>query len=199
MRIDIFRRRDGSLAMEGLFALPFVAIIILLVRFLFEGAMTRHEVAVITRGSAVAAAAADSSTPLTCRHDSPFIERAGVEKDFLVFCLTRDGEQGLSEEEPIIDALEEAASAWPELVEPFESESPFNDYRAFGNGSTSFNNPPFLQNQGSVGNDSEYLSPSLEVFDQSGDPWRSGHDEVIVEELGDDTMQLFPTLFPAAD
>ena len=57
MRINLLRRREGSMAIEGLFTLPFVAVLILLTRFLFEGAMTRHEVSVHTRGSAVSAAA----------------------------------------------------------------------------------------------------------------------------------------------
>ena len=197
MRIDIFRRRNGSLALEGLFTLPFVAVLILLTRFLFEGAMTRHEVSVHTRGSAVAAAAADSILPLFCRHDSSFIERDGVNKSFFVFCLTRDGEEGLDQEQGLIEALREGAEDWPELISSFEDEGPFNDYRAFGNGSTSFDSPPFLAQQGVIGNDSEYLSPSLEVFDHGEEVWAEGHDAVIWEELGSDVQQLFPNLFPS--
>ena len=200
MRIETLfrlRRRDGSLAIEGLFTLPFVAVIILLVRFVFEGAMTRHEVSVHTRGSAVAAGAADSTLPTHCRHDSSFNLRDGVSKSFQVFCQTRDGEDGLRQERPLVEALREGTDGWTELVAAFEDEAPFNDYRARGDGSTRFDSPPFLGQQGTIANESAYLSPSLQVFDQSEAPWASGHDAVIWEELGDGPQQLFPNLFPS--
>jgi hypothetical protein len=191
------RRRDGSLAIEGLFTLPVVAVVILLVRFVFEGAMTRHEVSVHTRGSAVAAGAADSTLPAVCRHDSAFITRDGVSKSFRVACDTRDAEAGLRRERPIIEALRRGAGDWPELVDPFEDAMPVHDYRAVGAGATRFDSPPFLTRQGTIATDAAYLSPSLQVFDHSGDPWRSGHDAVIEEELGDGPHRLFPNLFPS--
>jgi hypothetical protein len=197
MRIDIGRRRQGSLAMEALLTLPIAVAIILLVRFLFEGAMTRHEVAVHARGSAVSAAAADSVLPIFCRHDSSFITRSGVSKDFLVFCSARDGETGLDEEKPIMEALKDGASAWPGILRDLEDEGPFNDYRSRGQGSTRFASPPFLANQGMIENDAAYLSPSLKVFDHSDDPWRAAHDGAVWDELGSKTSKLFPNLFPA--
>ena len=200
MRIEAMvrpRRRDGSLAIEGLFTLPVVAVVILLVRFVFEGAMTRHEVSVHTRGSAVAAGAADSALPTVCRHDGAFTARDGVSKSFRVACDTRDAEAGLRRERPIIEALREGAGDWPELVAPFEDAMPVRDYRAVGAGATRFDSPPFLTQQGTIDSDAAYLSPSLQVFDQSREPWRSGHDAVIREELGDGPQRLFPNLFPS--
>jgi hypothetical protein len=200
MRIEsVFRlrRRDGSLAIEALFTLPFAAVILLLVRFVFEGAMTRHEVSVHTRSSAVSAAVSDSAGPLACRHDGPFVTRAGVTKSVDVQCRTRDGEQGLGAERPILDALARATDGWRDLVSPFEGEAPFDDYLARGDGATAFDNPPFLSQQGEIASDSVYLSPSLEVFDQGDDPWKSGHDAVVWDELGGKTQKLFPNLFPS--
>jgi hypothetical protein len=197
MRIDIRRRRKGSLAIEALFILPVAVVVILLVRFLFEGAMTRHEVAVHARGSAVAAAAADSILPTHCRHDSSFITRTSVSKDFLVFCNRRDGETGLGQEKPIMEALKDGASAWPGILRDLENEGPFNDYQSAGQGSTSFNSPPFLGNQGVISNDAAYLSPSLKAFDHSDDPWKAAHEDAIWDELGGKTSKLFPNLFPA--
>ena len=196
MRIKFDRRRRGSLGMEALMILPFAIIMILLGRFIFESAMTRHEVAVHVRGSAVSAAAAGSI--VFCRHESSFIERTDVEKSKLVGCLPRDGERGLQQERKILDEMEQRASAWREIMRDIRGEGPFNDYRAAGSGSTSFQNPEFLENQGTVRNFSQHMVTTDEVFDHGDDPWDPAHDPVVWDELRKEgTYRLFPRLFPS--
>ena len=69
---------------------------------------------------AVAAAAADSTLPTHCRHDSSFILRDGVSKSFQVFCQARDGEEGLRQERPLAEALRAGTvRAWLERAEAF--------------------------------------------------------------------------------
>ncbi len=196
MRIDLDKRRRGSLGMEALMILPFAIIMILLGRFIFESAMTRHEVAVHVRGSAVAAAAAE--TIVNCRHESSFIERNDVEKSKLVGCLPRDGERGLQQEKKIMRAMEDSASAWRQIMRDIRGEGPFNDYRSAGAGSTAFKDPEFLENKGTVHNFSQHMVTTDEVFDHGGKPWDPAHDPVVWDELRKKgSYRLFPRLFPS--
>lgn len=201
MRINLFHRRRGSLGLEAVAIIPFAIMMILLSRFILEAMLTRHEVAVYTRGSTSSAAASKSTSPLDCTFDTTaFGARAGVTQSASVSCTTRDGERGLSSEQPFFDALRDGASAWTEILRDVDNGDPINDILGQGEGSMAFERPDFLSNRGTQGTEKAYLVPQDELWGHADDPWKAAHDPVIWDELSQQpTHELFPNVFPSRD
>lgn len=199
MRINLTKRRRGSLALEAVAIVPFVVMVILLSRFILEATLTRHEVAVFTRGSVASAASAKSASPLSCTFDkAAFSGRTGVTQSASVICTQRDGERGLSREKPFFRALRDGASAWADIVRDVEQTDPIHDMMGRGNGSLTFTRPDFLSQRGSPASAKVFLLPQDVLWDHEKSPWKEGHDQVIWQELDNGkTNKLFPNVFPS--
>jgi hypothetical protein len=197
------RTRRGSLGLEVVLIIPFAVMFILLGRFVLEAVLTRHEVAVFTRGSAVRAAQAAEETLLwlACTHDrEPFTSRAGISQSVKVDCRLRDGERGLQRERPFFRTMRNAAGAWPDILRDVDPGGPIRDVLSEGTGSMQFDRPPFLATRGSQDTEQRFMLPQDDVWDHGESPWSAGYDPVIWDELSrHGTYRLFPNLFPARD
>lgn len=199
MRIDLFRRRKGSLGLEAVAIVPFAIMMILLSRFILEAMLTRHEVAIYTRGSTASAAAAKSTSPASCGFDkTAFTSRPGVTQSATISCKMQDGEAGLRKERPYFEALRDGASPWPEILRDVDKGDPINDILGNGNGNMAFDRPAFLEKRGSEESKQVYLLPQDELWDHNDEPWKAAHDPVNWDELSKkNTYKLFPRVFPS--
>ena len=202
MRIDLLgRRRRGSLAMEGLMILPVVMVAILLGRYVLEGAMTRQEVGVYTRGSTASAAAAETFGPADCMFDrTPFGEREGVDLTTEVACTNRNSEAGLRSAPGFWDALEDGARPFGrhgDLLRDVHPGGPPADVAGRGQGSMQFLRPDFLAMQSGAATQAAHLRPGPELYTHRAAPLRAGHDPAIWQALRrEGVWRLFPEVFP---
>jgi len=199
MRINLFRRRKGSLGLEAVAIVPFAIMMILLSRFILEAMLTRHEVAIYTRGSTASAAAAKTTSSMNCDFDkTAFTSRSGVTQSATISCKMQDGEAGLQKVDPFFDALQDGAAAWPEILRDVDQGDPINDILGNGNGSMAFDRPAFLETRDSGASKQAYLLPQDELWDHNDDPWKAAHDPVDWDELSKkNTYKLFPRVFPS--
>lgn len=197
MRIDLGTRRRGSLALEAVMIIPMALVIIFLARFVMEGMLTRHEISVHARVSAVALAT-ESGNATGCETDAlNATSGAGVQLDGSATTCTQTAERGLRSEQPFFDALEDGASAWTDLARHVDDGRPTLDVVANATGSMEFDNPPFLSNAGEIDSGQSFMLPKNDLWPDD-DRWENGHDRVIWDELAqENTTRLFPNLFPA--
>lgn len=201
MFIRLNKRRRGSLGMEAVAIVPFAIIMILLSRFILEAMLTRHEVAVYTRGSTASAAISSFPVLISCTFDkTPFTARTNVTQTASVSCRERDGEKGLSQEKPFFTAIKDAASAWPGILRDVDRTDAVMDMTGEGSGSMAFQRPDFLSTRGDQSSTRNYQTPMDELFDHSDDPYTAAHDPAIWDELSQkNTYKLFPNVFPSKD
>lgn len=197
MRISFGKRRKGSLAIEAVMIIPLALIIVFLARFVMEGMLTRHEVAVYARGSAINVAYS-TVTVAGCTHDSGgFVTGAGVNRTGSANCKTVDAERGLQSESPVFEALRQGASAWTGLADHMDDGSRTEDVVATATGSMSFDNPPFLASAGQNDTEQVFKHPQNDLW-ADDERWRTGHDQVIWRELQRGPVHdLFPNVFPS--
>lgn len=191
------RIRRGSVTVEGLMVLPVVLVMLLLGRFLLEAALNRQETAVYARGAATSAAAAVRLSSCRFSQDA-FAGRASVEQTGNVRCDRRDAERDLRREEPIWDALEDAADPWPEILRDVRPRSGPRDIVATADVTMTLTAPNFLAQQAPVLAEERHLAPDRVYWGHSEGDLAEGHDRVIWEELcREATWQLFPNVFPS--
>lgn len=190
-------KRRGSVTIEGMMILPIALTLVLMGRFLLEASLNRQETAVYARGSATNAAVSTRIT--SCRfEDQAFENRAAVEQSGGAYCTRRDAERGLSAEEPIWDAMEEAANPWDEILRDVRPRSGPRDIVATADVTMTMNAPSFLEQQNPVASQEQHLAPERRYWSHLEDHYAEGHDEVIWEELcREATWQLFPNVFPS--
>lgn len=199
MRINLFKRRRGSLGMEAVAIVPFAVIMILMSRFILEAMLTRQEVAVYTRGSTVSAAHSDKPADMSCEFDeTPFSSRTNVSQTASVDCAERDGERGLQSAPEFFEAMRNGARPWPGILRDVDRKEPIMDMKGDGDGSMTFDRPDFLSTRGGQGSTNSFMSPQDELFDHSDDPYTAAHDPVVWAELNkSQTYKLFPDVFPS--
>lgn len=191
------RTRRGSVTIEGVMIIPVALVLLLMGRFLLEASLNRQETAVYARGSATAAAVAVRTS--ACRFDEDaFTGRPSVEQTGSVRCNRRDAERGLSQEEPIWDALDEAAEAWPEILRDVRPRTGPRDIVSTAEYTMTLTAPAYLADQAPVLAEQSHLAPERVYWDHGEDDLDEGHDRVIWEELcREATWQLFPNVFPS--
>lgn len=197
MRINLGTRRRGSLAIEAVMIIPIALIIIFLARFVMEGMLTRHDIAVHARVSAVKLATT-SGNATGCATDAMTASGgAGVQREGEATACTQTAERGLRAEQPFFEALENGASAWTEMARHVDDGRPTLDVVSDASGSMQFDNPPFLANAGEIDSGQRFMLPKHDLWPDD-DRWANGHDRVIWDELAqENTTRLFPNLFPA--
>lgn len=200
MRIDLFRRRRGSLSLEAVMLIPVAMIVILTSRYIAEGMLTRQDVAVYTRASTMNAATSSLPRLLACTGDRSQIgQKPGVAQTVGATCASRSAERGLRQERPFFDALREGARPSPRILRDIDRNQRITDVQGNGTGSFLLQKPQFLTQQGAVTSRQVYLTPEMKFFDHRTRPYSNGHDRAIWQELSQHgTAQLFPRVFPAA-
>lgn len=193
------RTRRGSVTIEGLMILPIALIVILLGRFLLEASLNRQETAVYARGSAINAAVLWERSLLGCRFDEQdFTGRPSVAQSGSARCERRDAEQELSREQPIWDALDEAADPWSEILRDVRPRTGPRDVIATTDVTLTMTAPTFLAEQAPVEAQERHLAPERRYWGHSEGDFAEGHDRVIWDELcREATWQLFPNIFPS--
>ena len=190
-------RRRGSVTIEGLMVLPVALVVILLGRLVLEASLHRQETAVYARGAATNAAVV-ARTSACDFDDEVFQGRASVEQTGSASCTRRDAERGLSREEPIWDALEEAANPWDEILRDVRPRSGPRDMIATADFSLTMTAPQFLSDQAPTAARDRHIAPERRYWDHREGDFGEGHDRVIWEELcREATWQLFPNVFPS--
>lgn len=199
MRIDLTRRRRGSLSLEAVLIVPFAIIVMLTARYVVEGMLTRQQVAVFTRASAVGAASSTLPRLVSCTADrTPFGAKSGVSASATVTCAGYRAEQGLSREKPFFRALRDGARAWPQILRDVDRKEPVNDVKGDGSGTFLLSKPSFLQKEGAVTLSQTYISPEPKFWDHGTKPYDAAHDKVIWQALRQrNTYKLFPNVFPS--
>jgi len=191
------RIRRGSVTIEGLMVLPVAVVVILLGRLVLEASLHRQETAVYARGSATSAAIVARTS--ACRfEDEAFEGRASVEQTGSARCTRRDAERELSREEPIWDALEDAANPWDEILRDVRPTTGPRDMIATAEFTLTMTAPAFLADQAPTLAEERHLAPERRYWGHREDDYAEGHDRVIWEELcREATWQLFPNVFPS--
>ncbi|MEL6953203.1 MAG: hypothetical protein AAFN09_01035 [Pseudomonadota bacterium] len=195
MRIN--RRRRGSVTVEGLMILPVALVVILMGRFLLEASLNRQETSVYARGAAISAAIAGRSS--ACRfEDHPFEGRASVDQSANVRCSRRNAERGLSAEDPIWDALEDAAAPWDEILRDVRPSTGPRDMISTAEVTMTMTAPAYLADQAPALAEEQHLAPERRYWGHGEDDYAEGHDRVIWEELCTEaSWQMFPNVFPS--
>ncbi|WP_347313413.1 hypothetical protein [Defluviimonas sp. SAOS-178_SWC] len=199
MRIDLIRRRRGSLSLEAVMIVPFAIVVMLTARYIVEGMLTRQEVAVFTRASTVSAASSTLPRIVACDADrTPFGAKPGVSASASVSCSSYRAEQGLKREKPFFRALRDGARPWPQILRDVDRKEPVNDVKGSGSGRFLLSQPDFLRKQGAVTSRQTYLTPEPEFWDHGTKPYTAAHDPVIWQALRQrNTYKLFPNVFPS--
>ena len=198
-RPALARRRRGSLGLETLLVLPVAVVIILLARFILDSMLTRHDVAVYTRGGVVTAAALDRTDPVTCNQFGRTLDdREGVDRTAVASCADREAEGGLSSQQPFFRALRDGASAWPDILRDIDPRRAEQDIRASAIGTVTFTRPPFSETGTPEATRDVQLRPRQDFWDHDEARLANGHDAVVWQELSrKGTYRLFPDVFPA--
>lgn len=201
MRIDLFRRRRGSLGMEAMMILPAAIVVILLARLILEGMLVRQEVAVFTRSATATAAQAESTLPIHCTADrDPFSERPAVTQNALIACRERPAEGGLQTQRTFWEAIRNGANPWSRILRDIDVDEDLNDMQGDGRGASAFTSPAFLSGIGIMTTSGTALFPEGELWTHEDEPLRSSYDPVIWDALREQgTWRLFPEVFPARD
>lgn len=199
MRIRPFKRRRGSVALEAVAAVPFALMMIFLARFIAVSMLTRHEVAVYTRGSASAAAAIHATNPLACDFDTTDLQSGqNVNRTSGVTCKFRDAEAGLNQERNFEDSMASGAQAFAAMIRDVRKLANARDMMANGTGSAAFDRPDFLSQRGAQGTSGMFLLPTDQLWTHLEQGWANGHDKAVWAELKKrPTQKLFPNVFPA--
>jgi hypothetical protein len=176
--------------------LPVALIMILLGRYILEGSLNRQEAAVFSRGGTVAAAVAQSTAQCDFSRDA-FSGRPSVEQTPEIRCERRNAERGLNRERPVWTELEDAASAWDEILRDVRPRRGAGDYIGHSTASLSLEGPEFFSRQAAVNSAQTYLAPERVFWTHGESSFRNGHDRVIWDELCKrGTYRLFPNVFP---
>lgn len=193
MRIDLFARRAGSLAIDAVMVLPIAVILGLVSGYISESMMFRTEATTSVR---TATAARASDAPCVAA-DRGAMQRDGVARRLSISCAMRDDEGGLGRERPLFEALRRAASGWPELVDEVTPKGRIDGVVGSGQGTVRMQEPPFLSRFDAHSTEAGHRMPTTERWDHGEQPWKAGYDPVIWRELSKrGTAQLFPRVFP---
>lgn len=177
--------------------IPMALVIIFLARFVMEGMLTRHEISVHARVSAVKLATESGNATVCETETMNTTGGAGVQREGEATACTQNAETGLQAERPFFEALETGASAWTDLARHVNDGRPTLDVVSDANGSMEFDNPPFLANAGEIDSSQRFMLPKNDLWPDD-ERWENGHDRVIWDELArENTTKLFPRLFPA--
>ena len=180
--------------------LPVALALILLGRSILEASLSRQETAVFARGSAIAAAAARSTSFLACDFDRQALGSDGsVRQDVAVRCRSVSAEGGLGRERPMWDAVEDGAAPWPEILRDARPARGPRDIVASADVQVSIEGPGFLRADDPVRSRQSYLAPERRLWTHGEGRLGEGHDRVIWDELcRSGTYRLFPNVFPNA-
>lgn len=194
MRTD----RRGSVTVEGVMVLPVAIIVIVLGQYLLEASLHRQETAVAARSSTVEAAAARRVPATGCSSATPdFSGRTRVEQTGDIERCRRNGEQGLSRERPLWDALARAADPWAEILRDVRPKRGPSDIVGTATADMTFDGPAFLEGNGAVDARQRFIWPEAVVWTHDDDDFENGHGAVIWDELcKSGTWKLFPGVFP---
>lgn len=178
--------------------LPVAVAMILLTRFILEASVNRQEVAVFARGSAVSAATAGSTLIRDCDFDrQDFAADGDVRQSPEVRCARRDAERGLSREDPVWDAMEDAARPWDEILRDVRPRQGPRDFVATANATLTFEGAGFLASQDPAAGRDRALAPERAFWTHGEGRFDEGHDRVIWDELCKSGAHwLFPNVFP---
>ncbi len=196
MRTD----RRGSVTIEGLMVLPVAVTTIFLSKFVLEASLNRQEAAVFARGSAITAASAGRTSFGACDFDrSAFTGRNGIAQSAIVNCHREDAERGLSQEEPVWDALETAAAPWDDILRDVTPRTGPRDFVATAEVTMTFQGTDFLAQQDPTLGKQSYLASERTLWTHDDSTLAKGHDQVIWDELCKSaTFWMFPNVFPNA-
>ncbi len=192
-------RRRGSLGLETMMAIPIAMVVILLGRFILEGSLNRQEIGLLTREGVVSTAEDMITNARDCTGDqSAFLDRESVTQSPSVTCDVRRAETGLRNEDPFWDAMEDAATAWQDILRDVRPSNPLYDVIGEGTSTVTLTAPNFLAQQGGKTSTQVHLRPQGDLWRDTQNQFAQGHDAVIWEELRrENTHLMFPNVFPS--